>query len=108
MSHCMASAVLNRHVRFLPNDASFKSLIQLLRTLARATGLERDLSDSQFAKWQAFRRFLTDFSHLKDAPPPAIAVWEHYIPYAVTLGVAQEVLRQIPVVYEGQLVSSPA
>ncbi|MGQ0569505.1 MAG: DUF2207 family protein [Armatimonadota bacterium] len=44
---------------------------------------------------QAPRRFLTDFSHLKDAPPPAIAIWEHYIPYGVTLGVAQEVLRRI-------------
>ncbi|MGQ0548307.1 MAG: DUF2207 domain-containing protein [Armatimonadota bacterium] len=63
---------------------------------------------TQFAEWQAFRRFLTDFSQLKDAPPPAIAVWEHYLPYAVTLGVAQEVLRQLPIVYGTVADASPS
>ncbi len=63
---------------------------------------------TQLAEWQAFRRFLTDFSQLKDAPPPAIAVWEHYLPYAVTLGVAQEVLRQLPIVYGTAADASPS
>ncbi len=63
---------------------------------------------TQFAEWQAFRRFLTDFSQLKDAPPRAIAVWEHYLPYAVTLGVAQEVLRQLPIVYGTAAHASPS
>lgn len=63
---------------------------------------------TQFAEWQAFRRFLTDFSQLKDAPPPAIAVWEHYLPYAVTLGVAQEVLRQMRIVYGTAADASPS
>ncbi len=62
---------------------------------------------TEFAEWRAFRRFLTDFSQLKDAPLPSLAIWEHYLPYAVTLGVAQEVLRQIPVAYGEQAVSSP-
>jgi uncharacterized membrane protein len=30
---------------------------------------------------------------------PSLAVWEHYLVYAVTLGVAREVLRQLQVVY---------
>lgn len=63
---------------------------------------------TQFGHWQSFRRFLTDFSQLKDAPPPAIAIWEHYLPYAVTLGVAQEVLRQLPIVYGTQAHASPS
>jgi uncharacterized membrane protein len=62
---------------------------------------------TEFAQWSAFRRFLTDFSQLKDAPLPSLAIWEQYLPYAVTLGVAQEVLKQIPVVYGEQAVSSP-
>ncbi|MGH2404642.1 MAG: DUF2207 domain-containing protein [bacterium] len=63
---------------------------------------------TQLAEWQAFRRFLNDFSQLKDVPPPAIAVWEHYLPYAVTLGVAEEVLRQLPIVYGTQADESPS
>ncbi|MGH2404209.1 MAG: DUF2207 domain-containing protein [bacterium] len=53
------------------------------------------------AKWRAFRRFLCDFSNLKDAPAPAIALWEVYLTYAVTLGVADRVIRQFPVAYPG-------
>ncbi|MGH2404641.1 MAG: DUF2207 domain-containing protein [bacterium] len=54
---------------------------------------------THLAKWRAFRRFLCDFSNLKDAPAPAIAVWEVYLTYAVTLGVADRVVRQFPVAY---------
>jgi uncharacterized membrane protein len=54
---------------------------------------------THLAQWRAFRRFLRDFSTLEDAPPPAITVWESYLPYAVTLGVAGRVIRQFPRVY---------
>ncbi|MGH2373514.1 MAG: DUF2207 family protein, partial [bacterium] len=54
---------------------------------------------TQLAEWRAFRRFLSDFSALQDVPPPAIAVWEIYLPYAVSLGVADRVIRQFPAVY---------
>ncbi|MGH2406237.1 MAG: DUF2207 family protein [bacterium] len=51
------------------------------------------------ALWRAFRSFLCDFSTLQDATPPAIAVWEVYLPYAVTLGVADRVIKQLPAAY---------
>lgn len=54
---------------------------------------------THLAQWRAFRRFLTDFSTLEDAPPAAITVWEMYLPYAVTLGVAERVIRQFPKAY---------
>jgi uncharacterized membrane protein len=53
----------------------------------------------QLAQWRAFRKFLRDFSALKDAPPPAITVWESYLPYAVSLGVAYHVIKQFPRAY---------
>ena len=52
----------------------------------------------QFRKWRAFRRFLKDFSRLDEAPPSSMAIWEHYLVYAVTLGVAKEVIEQLQVV----------
>lgn len=54
---------------------------------------------TEFCKWKAFRRFLTDFSSLDRATIPSLAIWEHYLVYAVTLGVAKEVIKQLPVVF---------
>jgi uncharacterized membrane protein len=62
---------------------------------------------TDLAQWRAFRRFLSDFSTLRDAPPPAITVWERYLPYAVSLGVAQRVIRQFPSVYGADAPSAP-
>lgn len=50
-------------------------------------------------KWQAFRRFLTNFSSLDQATVPSLIVWEHYLVYAITLGVAKEVIKQLPIVF---------
>lgn len=47
------------------------------------------------AKWKAFRRFLRRFSSLPDAPAMAVVVWERYLAYAVALGVADEVEKQV-------------
>lgn len=50
-------------------------------------------------RWQGFRRFLLDFSTMRDAEPPAVALWEHYLVYAVPLGVADRVIAQLRTVY---------
>ena len=55
--------------------------------------------ETQNAMWQAFRKFLTDFSNLDRAQLPQLILWEHYLVFAVVLGVAREVLRQLPIVY---------
>jgi uncharacterized membrane protein YgcG len=50
-------------------------------------------------QWQAFRRYLTDFSRLKEHPAPAVALWEQYLVFAVTLGVAERVIEQFKELY---------
>jgi hypothetical protein len=47
------------------------------------------------ARWAAFRRFLKEFSTLPEAPTMAVIIWEHYLVYAVALGVADEVEDQV-------------
>ncbi|HEX6262566.1 MAG TPA: DUF2207 domain-containing protein [Actinomycetota bacterium] len=49
----------------------------------------------RIARWQAFRRFLRTFSTLEDAPTLAVIVWERYLVYAVALGVADRVEKQV-------------
>jgi uncharacterized membrane protein len=49
--------------------------------------------------WRAFKRFLLHFSNLDRAQIPSLIIWEHYLVYAVVLGVAKEVLDQLKVVF---------
>src|SRR3990170_5441411 len=42
----------------------------------------------EFRRWRGFQRFLRAFSQMKDQPVPALALWEHFLVYAIPLGVA--------------------
>ncbi|MFW6319491.1 MAG: DUF2207 family protein, partial [Bacillota bacterium] len=51
----------------------------------------------KYNKWHAFRNFLTDFGSFEDYPMPGIIVWEHFLVYATTLKVADQVMKQLEV-----------
>ncbi len=53
----------------------------------------------QYAKWMAFKRFLKDFSSMDQSTIPSLVIWEHYLVYAVVMGVAEEVMKQLQVVF---------
>ena len=55
--------------------------------------------ESHFGNWMAFKHFLKDFSNLDKADLPEIAIWEHYLVYAASLGVAKEALRNLRAAY---------
>ena len=46
-------------------------------------------------KWKAFKKFITDFSAMKDAPTTLIHIWDEYLIYAVVLGVAVKLLKNL-------------
>ena len=52
-----------------------------------------------YVRWQAFQRFLQHFSEMERHEIPSLIIWEHYLVYAVTLGVAKEVIKQLEVVF---------
>ncbi|MDR7417624.1 MAG: DUF2207 domain-containing protein [Armatimonadota bacterium] len=56
-------------------------------------------------RWQGFRRFLLDFSEMPRAELPALTLWEHYLVYAVPLGVADRVIKQLGKVYSPEELS---
>lgn len=57
------------------------------------------MGSTHLAMWQAFRRFLLHFSSLDRADVPSLIIWEHYLVYAVALGVAKQVINQLKIVY---------
>lgn len=61
----------------------------------------------QTAMWKAFKNFLLTFSNMDKAEIPALAIWNHYLVYATSLGVAKEVIDQLPKVYTMQQLQDP-
>jgi len=50
---------------------------------------------NEYNKWSAFKRFLLHFSNMKDYEIPSIVVWEHYLVYAISLGIAEKVISKL-------------
>ncbi len=46
-------------------------------------------------RWQAFRRFLKDFSRIDEYRPTAVTMWERYLVYAIPLDAAKEVTEAL-------------
>ena len=44
-------------------------------------------------RWSSFRRYLTDFPRLEEAPPVSIVLWERYLVYGIAFGIADQVLQ---------------
>ncbi len=52
------------------------------------------------ARWKSLRRYLRDFSNLKECPSKSVVLWEYFVVYAVVLGVAKNTFRQLASVIE--------
>lgn len=49
--------------------------------------------EKTISRWEAFKKFLVDYSNLEEAKLASIELWEHYFVYAVALGVAEKVAK---------------
>ena len=45
------------------------------------------------AKWHNFKKYIKDFSLIKEYPPESVAIWNKYLVYATALGVAEAVRK---------------
>ena len=50
-------------------------------------------------KWNAFEKYMKDFSLLKDKEVPALVVWEKFLVFATAFGISSKVLKQLKVIY---------
>jgi len=48
-----------------------------------------------YLKWKNFEKYLTDYSLIEKYPPASIIIWDHYIVYAMALGVAETALKNM-------------
>ena len=49
--------------------------------------------ETEAERWDAFRRYLTDFPRLQEAPPATLELWERFLVYGIAFGIAERVLQ---------------
>src|SRR5690606_16992340 len=67
----------------------FLAIVSPRRVTVRRTRAGAEVAE----RWRAFKRYLQDFSRLEEAPSISLAMWDRYLVYGVTLGVAAAVLE---------------
>lgn len=62
--------------------------------------------------WKGLKRYMQEFSLLKEREVPELVLWEKYLVYATAFGISERVIKQLKVVYpqlsEGDLVGDYA
>lgn len=69
-------------------------------TVANEKGLGRWTPEGRlFSKrWDNFKKYLVDFSALEEHPPESIKIWDQYMVYALSLGVAKKALKNMSLI----------
>lgn len=50
-------------------------------------------------KWKAFKKYMEDFSLLKEKDVPDLTIWEKYLVYATAFGISEKVIKELKIVY---------
>jgi len=64
--------------------------------------------NEHYVKWKAFKDFMIDFGNIKDYPIPGVVVWEHYLVYATSLKIADQVMKQLEVRLPADEINTPS
>jgi uncharacterized membrane protein len=59
-------------------------------------------------RWEAYKKFISDFSAMKDAGPGLLQIWEQHLVYATALGVADKLLENLDLVAKEYNAGVPA
>jgi Predicted membrane protein (DUF2207) len=95
---------LGGSIGWLLVPVSAASLVAALILIHARLGIE---DRTRVKRLEAFRRYLKDFSDLPNAPALAVVIWEQYLEWAVALGVADEVEKQVRALVPVESLRSP-
>lgn len=54
---------------------------------------------NESARWKGLKKYMEDFSLLKEKEVPELVIWEHFLVYATAFGIADKVIKQLSIVY---------
>ncbi|NMB01466.1 MAG: DUF2207 domain-containing protein [Firmicutes bacterium] len=82
---------------YITGVVCFIMAIVLIIVASVAASRRSDHGHEQYTKWKAFYRYLKEFSRVDTARVGSLGIWEEFLPYAITLGVADSMLKQLEV-----------
>ena len=50
-------------------------------------------------QWEGLKKYMLDFSMIKDKEVPELILWEKYLVFATVFGIADKVMKQLKIVY---------
>ncbi len=79
-------------------NAIIVDIVIVFMLIDKINGLtEKGLNEKE--KWKAFKKYMVDFSLLKEKEVPSLVLWEKYLVFATAFGVADKVIKQLKVAY---------
>lgn len=66
---------------------------------AKKVSVFSDKGAEEMQQWKALRKYMKEFSLLKDKEVPDLILWEKFLVYATAFGISKEVIKQLKVVY---------
>lgn len=73
------------------------AIIALMITLKTDKLTQKGIDEKE--QWKAFKKYMEEFSLLKDKEVPALEIWEKYLVYATAFGISKKVMKQLKIVY---------
>lgn len=86
---------LNYYTYALIFTAIGASLFILLTCYISNIKRRSESGNEDYVRWEAFKNFLLNFGSFDDYTMPLIEIWEHYLVYAVSFGIADKVEEQM-------------
>lgn len=88
------------YILSLPYVCAFLMSLSIIGFSYLSTIIKRTKeANEEYVKWMAFKKFLQDFGNMQDYPIPALTIWEHYLVYATSFGIAELVSKQLKLKY---------
>ena len=83
----------------IPIIIEFIVAIMFLRKISKKIKILTEQGETERQEWKALKKYMEDFSMLKERDIPDLVLWEKYLVYATAFGISDKVIKQLKVVY---------
>ncbi|UZT82949.1 DUF2207 domain-containing protein [Caproicibacterium sp. BJN0003] len=91
-------AIANLTMIYLPLGMLIGGIILAVSCSSKKPRLTKK-GQTEWDQWHGLKKYMLDFSNLKEYEVPQLALWEEYLVYATMMGISKRVAKQLKLVY---------
>jgi len=100
----LAERNINENMSYIVISTAIAFILGIINTVICSKIANRSFGYTQKGideknKWKAFKKYMEEFSLLKEREVPELVLWEKYLVYATAFGISKKVVDQLKVVY---------